>query len=88
MTLASKLAPEKVRGYLPSGLAFGIAFIVPAYYAVAMFIGSMILVAWKRSRPVQAKDLAFSVASGLVAGEGLMGIVTAILTLLKVDPLM
>ena len=84
MAVVRKLGPKGFTKWLPSGLAFGIAFIVPAYYAVAMFVGSMLLVIWERSRPVQAKDLAFAVASGLVAGEGLMGIVTAILTLLGI----
>lgn len=73
--------------YVPSGLAFGIAFIVPAYYSVAMFIGALLLMAWKRVQPDKAGRLTFSVASGLIAGEGLMGIVTAILTLMGVQPL-
>jgi uncharacterized oligopeptide transporter (OPT) family protein len=64
--------------YLPSGLAVGIAFIVPAYYSVAMFIGAVGLLIWQRSAPESSAALAFSVASGLIAGEGLMGVVVAI----------
>jgi len=71
-----------LKGKLPSGLAFGIAFIVPAYYSLAMFLGCMIFIAWKRKHPAKAERLGFSIASGLIAGEGLMGIVVAILTLL------
>ena len=78
---------EAIKKYVPSGLAFGIAFIVPAYYSVAMFIGALILIAWQRARPQQAERLVFSVASGLIAGEGLMGIVTAVLTLLGIEPI-
>ena len=70
--------------YLPSGLAFGIAFIVPAYYSLAMFFGALMFLIWKKRRPEAAEKLGFSVASGLIAGEGLMGIVTAILTLLGI----
>jgi uncharacterized oligopeptide transporter (OPT) family protein len=72
---------------IPSGLAFGIAFIVPAYYSLAMFLGCMMFIAWKRKNPAGAKRLGFSIASGLIAGEGLMGIVVAILTLLGVQSL-
>jgi uncharacterized oligopeptide transporter (OPT) family protein len=79
---AKPLAP-----YLPSGLAFGIAFIVPAYYSIAMFLGSMMLVAWKRLSPKSAAAFSIAVASGLIAGEGLMGIVKAVLTLLGVEPI-
>ena len=87
MAVLKKHGPKSIRGYLPSGLAFGIAFIVPAYYSVAMFIGAMIFLAWKRSNPTGAEKLGFSIASGLIAGEGLMGIVVAVLTLLGIQPL-
>ena len=65
----------------------GIAFIVPAYYSVAMFVGSMFLVYWQKKNPVSCKSLGFAVASGLVAGEGLMGVVVAVLTLLGIKPI-
>jgi uncharacterized oligopeptide transporter (OPT) family protein len=64
--------------YVPSSLAMGLAFIVPAYYSVAMFLGSMMLVAWKRISPASAAALAIAVASGLIAGEGLTGVLAAI----------
>ena len=73
---------KMLQPWVPSGLAMGIAFIVPAYYSVAMFFGSVFLVCWMKKNPTSCKSLSFPVASGLVAGEGLMGIVVAILTLL------
>jgi len=78
---------EKTKAYTPSGLAMGIAFIVPAYYSVAMFVGSMFLVWWQKKNPVSCKSLSYPIASGLVAGEGLMGVVVAVLTLIGVKPL-
>jgi OPT family oligopeptide transporter len=71
-----------IKKYLPSGLAFGIAFIVPAYYSLAMFVGMVIFQAWRKKHPAKADRLGFSIASGLIAGEGLMGIVVAVLTIL------
>jgi putative OPT family oligopeptide transporter len=79
---------KPVAPFVPSGLAMGIAFIVPAYYSVAMFFGSMFFVIWSRKNKLSCDSLSFPVASGLVAGEGLMGIVVAILTLLGVKPWM
>ena len=73
--------------YLPSGLAFGIAFIVQAFYSLVIFFGSLVLVAWQRISPESAKRLSFAVASGLVAGEGLFGIFKAAMTLLGVPTL-
>jgi uncharacterized oligopeptide transporter (OPT) family protein len=75
-----------VAPYLPSGLAFGIAFIVHAYYSLTMFMGALLLIWWKKAKPKQAERFVFAVACGLVAGEGLMGIVNAGLTMLGVEP--
>ena len=83
MAVLNKHGPKLLKRYLPSGLAFGIAFIVPAYYAVAMFIGSLVLVIWQRTSPASAKKLSFAVASGLVAGEGLMGVFTSIIDFVR-----
>ncbi|MGH1467927.1 MAG: OPT family oligopeptide transporter [Bdellovibrionales bacterium] len=77
---------DAAKPYLPSGLAMGIAFIVPAYYSVAMCIGSIFLVYWQKKNAASCKSLSFSVASGLVAGEGLMGVVVAVLTLVGIKP--
>ena len=77
--------PENIATYLPSGLAFGIAFIVPAYYSVAMFLGALAYQAWLRADRVAATALGFAVASGLIAGEGLMGVVNAILTYFEIS---
>jgi OPT family oligopeptide transporter len=85
MAVTNKLGPKSLTRFLPSGLAFGIAFIVPAYYSVAMFVGALMYLGWQKSNKSDAEQLGFSVASGLIAGEGLMGIVAAGLTLAGLD---
>lgn len=82
-----KVAPDKLKVWVPSGLAMGIAFIVPAYYSIIMWIGSMFLVVWRKVSPAGVIALSFAVASGLVAGEGLMGIVSAVLEIFGVPDL-
>jgi putative OPT family oligopeptide transporter len=84
LPVVRSMLPEAQKNYLPSALAMGIAFIVPAYYAVSMFIGALIYQVWMRVDGHSAKALGFSVASGLIAGEGLMGVVTAVLKLLGI----
>lgn len=81
-TLAPRAAP-----YIPSGMAIGIAFLVPALYSICIFAGAMILVAWRRLRPESAARYAFAVACGLIAGEGILGVVKAIMTLAGVPTL-
>ena len=83
MPVLRKASPAAAK-VLPSGLAFGIAFIIPAFYSLAMFFGTVLFYIWKGRAPQDAKDLGFAVASGLIAGEGLMGVVNAVLTLLGV----
>ncbi len=73
--------------FVPSGLAFGIAFIVPPFYSITICLGAMLLVLWRVRYPSGARRLSFAVASGLIAGEGLFGIVKAAMTLLGVPTL-
>jgi uncharacterized oligopeptide transporter (OPT) family protein len=87
LPIVRKVVPARAKVWVPSGLAMGIAFIVPAYYAVIMWLGSMFLVAWRKLSPAGVLALSFAVASGLVAGEGLMGIVSAVLQILGVPTL-
>jgi OPT family oligopeptide transporter len=84
--IVRKLWP-RAAPYTPSGLAFGIAFIVHPYYSLVMFFGSMGLLAWRSINKDQCGRFVFSVACGLIAGEGLAGLVKAFLTILEVDPL-
>ena len=86
MRLLPRMIPT-AKNVLPSGLAFGIAFIVPAFYSLAMLVGAVLFQIWKHRKPGAAEKLGFAVASGLIAGDGLMGIVKAGLTLLGVETL-
>jgi len=76
---------ESIKDWVPSGLAMGIAFIIPAYYSLVMFYGMVAWFIWKRRNPTAVEKFNFALASGLVAGEGLMGIVNAVLTILGVE---
>ena len=78
---------DSIKPYVPSGLAMGIAFIIPAYYSLVIFYGLVAWWIWKRISPSTVDRFNFAVASGLIAGEGLMGIVNAGLTILGVEPL-
>jgi OPT family oligopeptide transporter len=78
--LLRKYVP-RVRPLLPNGLAFGIAFIVPAFYSIEMFAGMLFYIWWRAKHPDNCKRYEFAVAAGLIAGEGLMGVVKAVMTL-------
>ena len=78
---------KAIASKLPSGLAIGIAFIIPAFYSIIICLGAVALVIWKSQSPDSFKRLGFAVASGLIAGEGLLGLVKAAFTLLGVPTL-
>lgn len=79
LALLEKFAPKALRPYLPSPSGIGIAMVIPASNCVAMFAGAAIAAALQRLRPRVANETVVPVASGLIAGESLMGIVIALL---------
>ncbi|WP_425400038.1 OPT family oligopeptide transporter [Aeoliella sp.] len=87
VALASLRRIRSIAPYVPSGLALGIAFIVPPYYSLVMFYGLVIWLIWRAISPQSCRNFDFAIASGLIAGEGLMGIVNAVLTICKVPTL-
>jgi putative OPT family oligopeptide transporter len=74
LTLAPVLFP-KYREYLPSASAFGLAWVFPWYYALLFFLGALIALLLERRKPKLAAQLTLPVASGVVAGGSLMGVV-------------
>jgi uncharacterized oligopeptide transporter (OPT) family protein len=74
LTLAPVLLP-KYREYLPSASAFGLAWVFPWYYALLFFLGALIALLLERRKPKLAAQFTLPVASGVVAGGSLMGVV-------------
>lgn len=78
---------EKYREYLPNWMAVGVAWVlgVDSGYANAILFGSITAWWWQKWFPKNFEIYAFAVAAGLLAGEGLGGVVNAALTLGGVD---
>ncbi len=75
LTLLERFAPKKVATWVPSPSGLGIAFMIPGANAISMFLGAAIAEVVKRFKP----QMVTPAASGLIAGESLMGIAIAIL---------
>ena len=73
-----------LRKWLPSPVALGIAFVVPAYYSIAMWVGAIATSYYNKRRADRVDAYGASLASGLIAGEGLMMVVIAVLLILGV----
>ncbi|MBI5381882.1 MAG: OPT/YSL family transporter [Opitutae bacterium] len=79
LALFEKFAPKKLRPLVPSPSGLGIAMVIPGSNCIAMFLGAAIAELLRRKRPAFAEKTVVPVASGLIAGESLMGIVIALL---------
>jgi putative OPT family oligopeptide transporter len=80
LVLLDRFLPENLRPFVPSPTGVGLAFVIPAFNSISMFIGSLIALVLYRSRPATAETYVIPVASGIVAGESLMGVAIALLS--------
>lgn len=69
----------RVARWLPSPVGLGIALVVPFSNSLMMFAGALLAWIFVRANARIADRLIVPVSSGVIAGESLMGIVTAIL---------
>jgi putative OPT family oligopeptide transporter len=74
LTLAPVLLP-RYQGYLPSASAFGLAWVFQWYYGLLFFLGALLALLLGRRKPKLAEEFTLPVASGVVAGGSLMGVV-------------
>jgi uncharacterized oligopeptide transporter (OPT) family protein len=83
LALAEKLAPAKTKPYIPSPYGLGLAFVLSGASSIMMFIGAAIAELLRRRQ--QAGGIV-PVASGLIAGESLAGVIFAILIAAGIVP--
>lgn len=78
LPLLGKFGPKWVKRWLPSPVAFGIAFMVPAVYAIGMWLGAVLTQWYNKRHPVRVEKYGAALASGFIAGEGLMMVAFAL----------
>ncbi|HEX5062309.1 MAG TPA: OPT family oligopeptide transporter [Kofleriaceae bacterium] len=76
LALLEKLAPKRMRAFVPSPYGLGIAMVVPGSNCISMFLGAAIAEVFRRRK---RESIIVPVASGLIAGESLMGVLVALL---------
>lgn len=78
---------EKYRLYIPNFMAIGLAFVLPAtQYSTAMLAGAIVAYVWAKRNAVSFDLLCYAIAAGMIAGEGLGGVVNAVLEISGVGP--
>jgi uncharacterized oligopeptide transporter (OPT) family protein len=77
---------EKYRKYLPNWMAISIGWLIPqTCYSTAMLMGAHIAHLWMKKWPKSFDIYCYAVAAGFMAGEGIGGVIGAILTIAGVD---
>jgi OPT family oligopeptide transporter len=83
LALAERFAPPKVKTWIPSPFGLGLAFVLSASTSLMMFLGAAIAEVLRRRK--QSSGIV-PIASGVIAGESLMGVVFAVLKGMKIVP--
>ncbi|HTJ00361.1 MAG TPA: OPT/YSL family transporter, partial [Dongiaceae bacterium] len=64
----------KQQKYLPSAAAFGLAWVFQWYYSLLFLLGAVAAALLQKKSPKNAEEFTFPVASGIIAGGSLMGV--------------
>lgn len=81
MVVLEKVMP-RARAFLPSATGIGLGLILPFQYPLAMLIGAVIAAIWTKRNKQQCDDYLIPIASGVIAGVSIMGVIVAILNTL------
>ncbi|KAJ6881278.1 hypothetical protein NC651_027978 [Populus alba x Populus x berolinensis] len=84
--LLRDLSPNNIGKYVPLPMAMAVPFLVGAYFAIDMCVGSLVVFAWHKLNSGKASLMVPAVASGLICGDGLWILPSSILALAKIRP--
>ncbi|XP_043726156.1 metal-nicotianamine transporter YSL2-like [Telopea speciosissima] len=76
----------KIGKWVPIPMAMAVPFIIGAYFAIDMGLGSLVVYVWHKVNNKKASIMVPAVASGLICGDGLWILPSAMLALAKVNP--
>ncbi|XP_065858482.1 metal-nicotianamine transporter YSL1 isoform X2 [Euphorbia lathyris] len=86
INLVRDMSPKKIGAWMPLPMVMAVPFLVGAYFAIDMCIGSIVVLLWHKIDSKNADSMIPAVASGLICGEGLWTLPAAVLALAKINP--
>ncbi|XVE64463.1 hypothetical protein DITRI_Ditri07aG0102600 [Diplodiscus trichospermus] len=84
--LLRDFTPKNIGKWIPLPMAMAVPFLVGAYFAIDMCVGSLVVFVWHKLNGKKAGLMVPAVASGLICGDGLWLLPSSILALFKVRP--
>lgn len=82
LAIIYKVLPAHRSHWCPSAVSFGLAFVIPASISIALFLGAIAATIATRLAPKWSRRFILPIAAGLVAGESLAGVASALVTLI------
>lgn len=86
VNVARDSLPQKFGKWMPLPMVMAVPFLVGAYFAIDMCVGSLVVFVWHKLDTKRAELMVPAVASGLICGEGLWTLPASILALAKINP--
>ncbi|KAM0923804.1 hypothetical protein ACQ4PT_005318 [Festuca glaucescens] len=86
INLIRDTVPSKIAKFIPLPMAMAIPFYIGSYFAIDMFVGTVIIFVWSKVNRAKAEAFGPAVASGLICGDGIWSLPQSILALAKVKP--
>ncbi|KAI4326784.1 hypothetical protein L6164_019319 [Bauhinia variegata] len=86
VNMVRDLSPQKIGKWMPLPMVMAVPFLVGAYFAIDMCVGSMTVFLWHKLNSKKAEFMVPAVASGLICGEGLWTLPASVLALAKIKP--
>ncbi|KAF9624991.1 hypothetical protein IFM89_016811 [Coptis chinensis] len=77
---------KKWSRYIPLPMAMAIPFYLGPYFAIDMFVGTVIMFIWQKMDKAKADAFGPAVASGMICGDGIWTLPSSILALAGVKP--
>jgi OPT family oligopeptide transporter len=73
LPLLARWFPKQAK-YIPSAAGLGLAWTFHFFTSLSFMLGSLVAWIWQRQKPEQSEEFLFPVASGIIAGGALMGV--------------
>ena len=82
MVVFDQSVPPSIGRWIPSASTMGLAFVIPAWNSVSLFLGALLGAILMRCAKTWAERFVMALAAGLVAGESLAGVASVLVKIL------
>jgi putative OPT family oligopeptide transporter len=84
LALVEEFVPKPLKKYTLSSTAVGIAFVIPGWNSISMFLGGLLAWVFFKANRTAADRYSLALASGFIAGESLIAVLVAALVAFNV----